>query len=123
MLVIACVLTRWLRSAIGLVAVGVVLLGLALTLALTPIRSFPASAPGASDCRALLFGSGPYGDSDEACFDLRTARRFDTYLTGLTGLFIGSVGMAMLITGDPVLRTRRRQAGPFPGTSRASAGS
>lgn len=89
---------RLLRLARGVLAVGALLLLVTTALALLPIRSYPANkqTPGAGDCNAVL-GSGPYGDNDETCYDVRRARRFDVGVLGASGFFLIGLGAAVRI--------------------------
>jgi len=102
--VIGAVLFRLLGVTRGLLVVGTALVLLALLLALRPIPAYPATkeTPGRGDCAAVLLGSGPYGDGDESCVDVRRVRRFDVSAIGLSG--------AGIIAAGCVLRADRRRS-------------
>jgi len=96
----------WLVNAPrALIVLGAAVLLLALILALRPIPSYPQTkeTPGKGECAALL-GSGPYGDNDEVCFDVRQVRRFDASVLALSG--------AVMIASGVGLRVGRRTRSP-----------
>jgi hypothetical protein len=92
------IVTRLLRLPNGLIVIGACLLLVALALAVRPISAYPATkdTPGQGHCNAIL-GSGPFGDSDETCFDVRRARRFDIGFVGAAGFMVVGVGFAMRV--------------------------
>jgi hypothetical protein len=98
------------RALIVLGAAGVLL---ALLLALRPIASYPATkqTPGRGDCAAVL-GSGPYGDGDETCFDVRRVRRSDASTIALSG--------GLMIAAGGALRANRRRRARRTDAHRAS---
>lgn len=103
--IVGAALLWWLGATRALIALGTALVLLALLLALRPIPSYPATkeTPGRGDCAAVLLGSGPYGDSDETCFDVRRVRRFDVSAIALSGA-------VMLATGGALRADNRRKA-------------
>jgi len=104
--IVGAALWRLLGAPRALIVLGAAVVLFALVLALRPISSYPATkeTPGKGDCAAVLLGSGPYGDGDETCFDVRQVRRFDASVVALSG--------AVLIVAGVALRVGRRRTAP-----------
>ena len=73
----------------------------ALCLAMTPIASYPEHADrnianGRANCTAIMFGTGPYADNDETCFDVRSTRSGDVlFLTAASGAMLTAAAIPL----------------------------
>ena len=73
----------------------------ALCLAMTPIASYPEHADrnianGRANCTAIMFGTGPYADNDETCFDVRSTRSGDMlFLTAASGALLTAAAIPL----------------------------
>lgn len=86
----------------GLVALGLFTVALGLVLGLVPVRSHPETktTPGSGECQAIFGGSGTYGDNDETCYDVRSARSFDVGVILAAGFLLAAGGVGFGIAVD-----------------------